>query len=549
MNRAVAFVLAASLWAVVSQSQPPDQILVNGRVFTGLPSTPWAEALAIKGDRILAVGRSQDILRMAGPSTRHVDLGGRVVVPGFNDAHTHFPTVSDAEVVGIGRALEPTCSRVLEAVTQAVQNEPSGRTVIVRIGTTAFFDPQCTPAALDRLSPTRPVLLSTNTHNSHIMNRAAAQKYGAHDGDRPPLGGFFGKDMTSPTWDGVVHGYAAFGINKQIQQYSQEALDAALKRAAQQGVTSLQFMTDDPQKAVDLLSRAESPLRIRLIPMQRSIGTTRTLLPRAVVPAHLADRVTVSGLKWVLDGTPIERSAALRNPYTDDSGASGRLNFPPDEITAILAEARAQDQQVMLHVVGDRTVQAVLSALEAGGGKSAWGERRVRLEHGGGLTPDFFRRARDLGVVVVQNPTHLSTDATDDLGARRLGPERSKAFSPLRGLLMAHVPLVLASDGPPTPYLNLMLATTYSGNPAEALTREQAVIALTSTAAFAEFAEKDKGTLEAGKLADLAILSQSIFDVAPAALLTTHALLTMIGGKVVQASDPFEGISDRFNVR
>ena len=244
--------------------------------------------------------------------------------------------------------------------------------------------------------------------------------------------------------------------------------------------------------------------------MQSKIGATRTLLPRPLIPDSIADRVTVSGLKWVLDGTPIERSAALRKPYTDDARSSGRLNFPRDEILAMLTEARQQDQQSILHVVGDETARAVPEAQEASGGSSSWAARRLRLEHGDGLSSDLLPRAKGLGIVVVQNPTHLTAD---DLFARRFGPDRSNVFQPLCGLLTAGIPLVLASDGPPSPYLNLMLATTYARHPAEALTREEAVIAYTRTAAFAEFAEKDKGTLEPGMLADLAVLSQNIFEV------------------------------------
>lgn len=149
--------------------------------------------------------------------------------------------------------------------------------------------------------------------------------------------------------------------------------------------------------------------------------------------------------------------------------------------------------------------------------------------------PDLIPRAKKLGVIVVENPTHF---ALGDLWQRRLGAERARVFQPMRSLLDAGIPLVIASDGGPgvpvlNPYLNLMLAAYYPGKPNESLTREQAVLAYTRTAAYAEFAEKDKGTLEAGKLADFAVLSQDIFKVSPQELPKTESLLTVAGGAIV----------------
>ncbi len=141
--------------------------------------------------------------------------------------------------------------------------------------------------------------------------------------------------------------------------------------------------------------------------------------------------------------------------------------------------------------------------------------------------PDLIPRAKTLGVVLVQNPTHLT------LSIKRWGPQRAPRNQPMRALLDAGIPLALGSDGPNNPYLNILLASTYGGKPSDALTREQAVTAYTLTAAYAEFAEKDKGSLEPGKCADLAVLSQDIFRVPPEELAKTESVLTMVGGHVV----------------
>ena len=154
----------------------------------------------------------------------------------------------------------------------------------------------------------------------------------------------------------------------------------------------------------------------------------------------------------------------------------------------------------------------------------------VRIEHGDGLTPDLIPRARELGVVVVQNPTHL---ASPESISKTFGADRAAELQPLHSLLDAGIPLALGSDGPTNPYLNIMLAANDPGRSKEALTREQAVIAYTQGSAYAEFTEKDKGTLEPGKLADLAVLSQDIFHFQLNELPKTESVLTLVGGKVV----------------
>jgi len=162
----------------------------------------------------------------------------------------------------------------------------------------------------------------------------------------------------------------------------------------------------------------------------------------------------------------------------------------------------------------------MLDAMQATGGEKVWTGRRVRFEHGDGLFPDLVPRAKQFGVVVVQNPTHLA------------GVKLAHA-QPLRSLLADGIPVALGSDGPMNPYLNIMLASTHPNRPSEAMSREQAVTAYTLTSAYAEFTEKDKGSLETGKLADFTVLSQDIFSVPPQELPNTESILTMVGGKIV----------------
>jgi predicted amidohydrolase YtcJ len=219
----------------------------------------------------------------------------------------------------------------------------------------------------------------------------------------------------------------------------------------------------------------------------------------------------------------------MREPYTDRPNTSGDLDFSQKEVETILRESLQSSEQLVLHVVGDRAVENVLNAMEATGGEKVWSSRRVRIEHGDGLMLDLLPRAKRLGVMVVRNP-NLST--LGELFMKRFGKERTQKLIPLRSLLKSGIRVAIGSDGPLNPCLNILMASTYDLNPAEAITREQAVIAYTLGSAWSEFAEKVKGTLEPGKLADLAVLSQHIFTVSKEALPNTESVLTMVGGKI-----------------
>lgn len=192
----------------------------------------------------------------------------------------------------------------------------------------------------------------------------------------------------------------------------------------------------------------------------------------------------------------------------------------------MLKESLDANEQLMLHVSGYPSAKAVLDAVDAQGGTAVWASRRLRFEHGDGVYEDLVARVKGDGIVVVQNPSHFMALAAP-------GASPFEKAQPVRSLIAAGIPVALGSDGPTNPYLSIMFATIHGNHPAEAITREQAVVAYTRGSAYAEFAEKEKGSLEAGKLADLAVLSQDIFTVPTRELPKTQAVLTMVGGKIV----------------
>src|SRR6266851_1415152 len=188
------------------QNDVADIILVNANVFTASNAHPHAEAIAIKGERILAVGMNQEITSLAGPKTKKIEAAGRLVIPGIMDTHIHYggnnlPTVTNIDFGGWA----PSCKHVLESVTQKVNDVPNGKLLFGFMGPDAFFDPDCTPAALDHVAPHTAVFLAGGTVHAGMLNSAAVKWFGIDTSAPPPLAGWFGKDTKSRTWDGVVH--------------------------------------------------------------------------------------------------------------------------------------------------------------------------------------------------------------------------------------------------------------------------------------------------------------------------------------------------------
>jgi predicted amidohydrolase YtcJ len=516
------------------QQSPPDLILFNAKVFTSNANHPYAEALAIHGERIAAVGTSKEITALAGKNTKQIDAGGRTVIPGINDAHDHISVGPEAYALPIA-SMDPQWKEVADALSSAATKAPMGTWIAGSIGPSVLEDPQATRATLDKLVPDHPVILLVWSGHASVLNTLALKKLAIREDEPNPEGGQYVRGSDGKL-TGKVFELAQGQVSKRYSELaSEQEADQQLKsffaEAARWGITTVQNMSIPISQArsLALFQKTGPPIRVRAIWFGLTDQHGR-LTSEGHGQSPQTPLVTASGTKWLLDGTPIEHSCAMRKPYTDRPDTSGALNFSSKEMEDMLRESLRNDDQLIVHVVGDRTTEVFLNAMDATGGKEVWSNRRVRIEHGDGIAPDLVAQARELGVVVVPNPTHL---ALRELMLKRFGPERVNQWQPLRSLLEAGIPLALGSDGPNNPYLNIMLASTDPGRPQEAITREQAVIAYTLTSAYAEFTEKDKGSLEAGKVADLAVLSQDIFTVSNTELPKTESVMTLVGGKVV----------------
>ncbi len=500
-------------FSVFGQKISADLVLLNGKVFTADASKPSAEAIAIRGERILAVGSHEEIKKLANAKTRLIDLEGRTVAPGFNDSHSHFMPQPEGFQLKF-KDSEPSWVEVVEAIKIAVKKTPRGSWIFGAIGSKAIADAEANRFSLDRLAPEHPVFLETYYGHGQIINSKAMPKFQISETQADALGGYFERDRQTKRINGRIFEYAQWRQNRALaEMVSDEEAVNELKKMANEavayGITSLQIMpTMRIEKFVQLLEKADLPIRVRAIPFSLTDTKERDLSEiRALAKLKTANpKVTANGIKWILDGSPFERAAALRQPYADAPDERGRLNFPEAEIEKMLRESIAFRQPILFHAVGDRTVEAILSAME--NIKTVdWRTKRVRIEHGEGVTTDLMVRARKLGVIVVQNPTHL---ALPEMLHARFSPDNK--FSLVRSLIDGDIPFALGSDGPMNPFLNIMLAAIHPARPTEAITREQAVHAYTSGSAYAEFTENEKGSITKGKLADLTVLSQCLFQ-------------------------------------
>ena len=516
----------------------PELILVNGDVFTADPERPRAQAVAIRGERIVAVGSTAAIEKLGDERTRRIDLHGRVVTPGFNDAHFHFSPSPRGEELRF-ESNEPTWAETRAAIGEAVQRVRPGTWIFGTVGYGVVLDEQVDRFALDAIAPNHPVLLRAYYGHGYVANTRALPLLEIADDEPDPAGGYYERVPGSARINGRYWEYAQWKTGRALAEAVSDdeattALHAMADGAVRFGVTSLQvFPSMMPlERFARLAAAASLPVRIRAIAFSPTSVSGRDLSEaRALASLEFpGTNVAVGGIKWIVDGTPIERGAWMRADYADRPGWRGRLNFPVADIAAMLDESLTFRQQLLLHCVGDATAAAIFTAMENANGVD-WPAKRVRIEHGDGVIDDLIPRARRLGVVIVQNPTHFAF-------AELLHQRVSMHYEPLRSLLEAGIPIALGSDGPMSPGLNVMFASVHPFDPNEAITREQAIVAYTRGSAFAEFAEHEKGTIAEGQLADVAVLSLDVFAAQAPDLPGMRSVLTIVGGKIVHEEAP-----------
>jgi len=382
-----------------AQQTKPDLILFNGKIFTSVAAHPYVEALAIRGDRIVATGDTATIRAIAGPGTRQIDLHGGTAIPGINDAHHHF-SLGPPEVDVDLKTPDPTWAQVKEGIAAAIAKNPPDSLISVAIGFKVFADTSIDRDALDQLAPHNPVSLGTFTGHAVILNTAGLRFYHIAENQPDPLGGRFERDAKGRL-TGTVREYALMNVERAAADRVPNSdavvqIRQQLDEEAKYGVTTVQELAVliPPARAVSLLEAAPTQIRVRVVRMPGTTTAGRNIAEGNGVPAHPSNLITVSGSKWLADGVGVEGTLTPRGewkiparPPLDALETNLPLEFPKAEYQAMLQESIKNNDQLLLHISGNLSAETVLDAIDASGGSKVWEGRRLCFEHGDGSSP------------------------------------------------------------------------------------------------------------------------------------------------------------------
>jgi len=540
-----------------------DVIFTHANIYTGavdatasLGAGKRAEALAVVGDRILAVGTRDEIMKLKGPETKIVDLEGHFVMPGFNDAHMHLASAG-LEKMNVNMIGVKTLDEFRERLRVKCEAAEPGEWVVGEGWDETLWPVKILPTRwdLDEVSGKHPVYLVRVDGHLGVANTLALQLASVTVASRDPDGGKIDRDE-SGTPTGIVREKAEravlAAIPKPTHEKRRQAIELALADLASHGITSAQDYSqwEDFQIYEDLEHEGKLTARIsEWLTFDDSIEELNR--KRDSHPA--SDNMLHTGmLKGFMDGSVGSRTAALLEPYSDDPNNSGLPQYEVAKLNAMTKERVLAGYQIGFHAIGDKGVQMALDAF-AEAEKAAkeakvkavdgGSDYRLRIEHAQITTPQQILRFKELKVIASMQPSHLLTDM--NWSESRLGPKRAEHSYTWAEFLRRGVTLAFGTDypvEPVTPFRGIYAALTRTSEdgkksyyPAEKLNIEQTIAAYTTGAAFAEFAEKQKGKLETGMLADFVVLDQDITAAAPLKILGTKVLRTVVGGKTVYA--------------
>ena len=564
MRLRLAGCLCLGLCAVRAQEQPAkpkaDAIYVRGNVYTavvvpsGFGSIQRAEAIAVRGDRIEAVGETAEIMKLRGPDTKVVELGAKFVMPGFNDAHAHLGhggfELLNVNLLGV-KSLDEFRARIRAHVERAAP----GEWIEGRGWDESLWAVKALPTRwdVDEVSAGHPIFLERVDGHMAVANTKALQLASITIASRDPKGGKIDRDSNGQP-NGVLRDAAMPAVLNVIppptEEKRRQALEAALAEAARSGVTSIQDNStwEDFQVFEEL--EKEGKLTARISEWLRFDETLEQLQSQRKSHPQSDSLLRTGMLKAYMDGSLGSHTAALMEPYADEPGNSGLPQYDPAKLNEMAKERVLAGFQLGFHAIGDEGVQMALEAFAeaekaakekkvkaANGGE----DYRLRVEHAQVTTPLEIVRFRDLRVIASMQPSHLLTDM--QWAEKRIGAKRAEHSYAWAEFLERGVTLAFGTDYPVepfSPFRGLYAATTRKSesgkdeyHPTQKISMDQALAAYTRGSAFAEFAEKEKGLLAPGMLADFVVLDRDPTAVAPQKLLETKVLRTVVGGKTV----------------
>ena len=531
-------------------SPKADLALLHGRIWTGDAAQPWAEAVASRGERIIAVGTDAEVQKLVSPGTRMINLEGKLALPGFIDDHTHFID-GGFQLLSVNLRDARAPQEFTRRIREQARKLGAGRWV-----TGGDWDHELWPGAplpikdwIDEGTPQNPVFVTRLDGHMGLANSLALRLAGITRETKDPPGGAIVRDPKTGEPTGVLKDAAQDLIGARIPKPSaaeyDEALRAALAEAARMGVTSIQDITSWDQYEVYKRFRDTGSLTVRVY----SRTPMRAWKRQAdLVARHTAgdSRLRLGGLKAFMDGSLGSTTALFFDVFNDAPDTAGLMaddNIPEGALEKNIRDADRAGLQCSVHAIGDKANNILLNYFETVERNNGPRDRRFRIEHAQHLLPGDIARFAPLGVIASMQPYHAIDDGR--WAEKRIGALRINTTYAFRSLLDAGAKVTFGSDwtvAPLSPILGIFAAVTretLDGKnprgwvPEQKITVEEAVRAYTATAAYAEFAEREKGSLERGKLADIIVMSQDIFRIAPDELPKTQVVSTIVGGRVV----------------
>ena len=546
----IGFLLLFTAWGAVQAGTGEDKadlVVRNAKLFTGWEAKPWAEAVAAKDGKIAAIGSDTEIAGWIGSQTRVIDAGKHLVIPGLIDAHTHFSS-GGRSLISLSFRGVRSIEKVQEMIAAKIKELPPGAAVFGVEYDHSLFPGGLWPtkADLDKVSPTNPVVIERVDGHSVWVNSLALSQSGISKDTANPFGGEILKDAKTGEPTGILTEAATSLLKVKrtaVKSTLEEDILRALEHAAMLGLTGVQTSSSLSEVGIYRKLKDQGKMTLRVYAWLPVEGLD-SYIAKGIRQGQGDDLVRVGFLKLFIDGTLGSGTALLFSPFTDEPAKTGLPQYPEEKFAALIAKAHENGYQTGTHAIGDKGVNWVLNAVEKAQLRFGMKDIRHRIEHAQVLVPSDFARFKTLGVIASMQPTHCTTDMR--FCERRVGPERSKYAYAWRTLLDAGARIAFGSDWPVEPLdpmRGLYSAVTRKSIefdvpeggwfPEQKLTMAEAVSLFTKGAAYASFEEDIKGSLEPGKLADLVVLSKDLFTIEPKEILTTEALATILGGRVV----------------
>ncbi len=545
----IVVMLGCAHWAYAQITPAADLIIRNARVWTVDASHPEAEAVAVLGDRIVAVGTNQQVDAWRGPQTRVVDAGGTRLLPGFDDAHVHF-TDGGAQLDSVQLNDATSAQEFVRRIRERAAKSAKGEWVLGGDWDETKWSPAELPTKelIDSAAPETPVAVGRYDGHMVLANSLALKLAGITAQTPDPAGGVIVRDRQgNPT--GALKDAAQDLLFKAVPPFSHDqrrhAIERALEHAASLGVTSVQHMNPDPADIAiysELLEEGKLTTRIYAAPLINQVDDQVKIgIRRAFGGPYLR----IGAVKSFADGSLGSGTAYFFEPFSDQPGNRGLLNEEMQPISLMrdrMMRGDAAGLQFCTHAIGDAAISAILDIYTEVEKAHGSRDRRWRIEHAQHMAAKDFDRFAQLHVIASVQPYHAIDDGR--WAESRIGHDRASRTYAFRTFLDHGVRLALGTDwdvAPLDPMLTLYAATTRATLddknpkgwfPEQKLTIKEAIEAYTMGSAYAEFQGKEKGSITAGKLADMVLLSDDVLTIDPVKIRDVKVVKTWVGGKL-----------------